>query len=159
MNAQTESPSLLKKLNFSLADASPEYIQRRKRQAMLFMAAAAASIFTSRFAYKSTVSRQYVPLLFHGNHLPPITYNFTSDAAAAVGTGTMLSVSVSSMMIFGACWVMDVSSFKEFGWRMKSLMGGDKKEREISQMPLDEDTEYFENVMESILSGEEQEES
>lgn len=158
MESQLQTTSTLKKLNFALADASPEYIQRRKRQAMFFMAAAAASIFTSRLAYKSTVSRQYVPLLFHGNHLPPITYNFTSDAAAAVGTGTMLSVSVSSMLIFGACWVMDVSSFKEFGWRMKSIMGGDKKEKEISKLPIDEDTAYFENALEEIFSGGELEE-
>lgn len=153
METENEEHSILKKLNFSLANASPEYIQRRKHQAMLFTAAAAASIFTSRFTYKSVISRQYVPTLFHGNHLPPITYNFTADAAIAVGAGTMLCASVSSMLMFGACWIMDVSNFKEFGWRMKVLMGGDKKEQEILAMPIDDDTAFLENALNDIITG------
>lgn len=145
--------SFLRKFNFKLADASPEYIQRRKKQMILFTTAAAVTIFTSRFAYKSTVTRQYVPTLFQGNHMPPLGYNFTTDAAVAVGTGTMLCASVSSMIVFGTCWIMDVSTFKEFGWRMKATMGGIKKEKEYAAMPMDEDSAYIQDGLNDILDG------
>lgn len=153
METEPRLNQTLRKLNFALADALPEYIQRRKKQAVFFMVAAAASIFTSRFAYKSTITRQYIPTLFQGNHLPPLSYNFTSDAAVAVGTGTMLCASVSSMFIFGTCWIVDVSSFKEFGWRMKALMGGDKKEQEVAAAPMDEESAYIQDTLNDILDG------
>lgn len=144
---------LLRQYNFKIADASPEYLERRKKQAVLFMTAAAVTIFTSRFAYKSTITRQYIPTLFQGNHLPPLGYNFTSDAAVAVGTGTMLCASVSSMICFGTCWVLDVSTFREFGWKMKSLMGGTQKEQELADMPMDEDSAYIQDGLNDILDG------
>lgn len=143
----------LRKLNFALADASPEYIERRKKQAALFFVAATASIFTARFAYKSTITRQYIPTLFQGNHLPPLSYNFTTDAAVAVGMGTMLCASVSSMMVFGTCWIADVSLFREFGWRMKALMGGDKREREVAATQIDEESAYIQDTLNDILDG------
>lgn len=143
----------LGKYNFQLANASQEYIERRKKQMMLFMTAAAVTIFTSRFAYKSTVTRQYVPTLFQGNHMPPLSYNFTTDAAVAVGTGTMLCGSVSSMIVFGTCWIMDVSSFQEFGWRMKSVMGGTQRERELALLPVDEETASIQDGLNDILDG------
>lgn len=158
MSSQSESsPSKLqeslRKLNFKVADASPEYIQRRKKQMVLFMTAAAATIFTSRFAYKSTITRQYVPSLFQGNHLPPLSYNFTMDAAVAVGTGTMLCASVSSMLIFGTCWVLDISSFKEFGWRMKSAMGGVSSQLKLADMPMDDESASIQDGLNDILDG------
>lgn len=143
----------LKQYNFKLASASEEYINRRKRQMALFMTSAAVAILTSRFAYKSTITRQYVPTLFQGNHSPPLSFNFTSDAAVAVGTGTMLCGSVSSMMIFGTCWIMDVSSFKEFGWRMKSLMGGYEKQKELAKLPMDEESALIQDGLNDILEG------
>lgn len=145
--------SVLKDWNFKIATASPEYIQRRKTQAMLFLTSAAVTIFASRFAYKSTITRQYVPSLFQGNHMPPLSYNFTTDAAVAVGTGTLLCASVSSMTIFGTCWIMDISSFKEFGWRMKAVMGGTLKEQELAKMEMDEDTAAIQDGINDILDG------
>lgn len=71
----------------------------------------------------------------------------------AVGTGTMLCASVSSMLIFGTCWVTDVLSFKEFGWRMKALMGGDKKEKEVAAAPMDEESAYIQDTLNDILDG------
>lgn len=143
----------LRKYNFKLGSASEDYINRRKRQMALFMTSAAVAILTSRFAYKSTITRQYVPTLFQGNHSPPLSFNFTSDAAVAVGTGTMLCGSVSSMVIFGTCWIMDVSSFKEFGWRMKGLMGGYEKQKELAQMPMDEESALIQDGLNDILEG------
>lgn len=153
--SETTSPviGVLKKYNFKLADASSEYIGRRKKQMMLFMTAAAVTIFTSRFAYKSTITRHFVPSLFQGNHQPPLSYNFTMDATVAVGTGTMLCGSVSSMLAFGTCWILDVSNFKEFGWRMKALMGGTEKEQKLAEMPMDDDTAYIQDGLNDILDG------
>lgn len=152
----TEQSTLNKFLtdyNFKLASATEEYKNRRKRQMMLFMGSAAITIFTSRMAYKSTVTRQYVPTLFQGNHAPPMSYNFTSDAAVAVGTGTLLCGSVSSMIIFGSCWIIDVSTFLEFGWKMKSLMGGYEKERELARLPMDEESALIQDGLNDILDG------
>lgn len=120
---------------------------------VLFMSSAALTIFASRFAYKSTISRQYIPTLFQGNHAPPLSYNFATDAAVAVGTGTLLCGSVSSMVIFGSCWILDVSNFKEFGWKMKSMMGGYEKERELSKLPMDEESAYIQDGLNDILEG------
>lgn len=154
---QTKSPNVinqfLQNYNFKLASASDEYKSRRKQQMILFMTSAAITIFTSRFAYKSTVARQYVPTLFQGNHSPPLGYNFTMDAAVAVGTGTMLCGSVSSMIIFGTCWIIDVSTFKEFGWKMKSIMGGYDKQKELSQIPMDDESSYIQDGLNDILDG------
>lgn len=143
----------LGKLNFKAADASDEYLNRRKIQMIKFMSSAAITIFASRFAYKSTISRQYVPTLFQGNHSPPLSYNFTSDAAVAVGTGTLLCGSVSSMIIFGSCWIMDVSSFQEFGWKMKTLMGGYEKQKELANLPMDEESSMIQDGLNDILEG------
>lgn len=145
--------SFLSKYNFKIADASNEYINRRKKQMMFFMTSAAITIFASRFAYKSTITRQYVPSLFQGNHSPPLSYNFTTDAAVAVGTGTLLCGSVSSMVIFGSCWIMDVSTFKEFGWRMKTIMGGYEREKELSKLPMDEESSMIQDGLNDILEG------
>lgn len=150
---QSQFNKLLSKYNFKLASASDEYKNRRKRQMMLFMGSAAITIFASRIAYKSTITRQYVPSLFQGNHSPPLSYNFTSDAAVAVGTGTLLCGSVSSMFIFGTCWIIDVSNFKEFGWKMKSLMGGYEKQKELSKMPMDEESALIQDSLNDILEG------
>lgn len=144
---------VLAKLNFAVSTASDDYISRRKKQMVLFMTSAAVTIFASRFAYKSTISRQYVPTLFQGNHMPPTGYNFTTDAAVAVGTGTLLCGSVSSMIAFGTCWIVDVSSFKEFGWRMKSLMGGYENEKALAKVPMDEESQAIQDGLNDLLEG------
>ncbi|RLV90058.1 Altered inheritance of mitochondria protein 11 [Spathaspora sp. JA1] len=144
---------ILRTLNFKLADASDEYKQRRQIQMMRFMASAAITIFASRFAYKATITRQYVPTLFQGNHSPPLSYNFATDAAVAVGAGTLLCGSVSGMLIFGGFWCLDISNIKEFGWKMKSLMGGDQKEKQLSEMPMDEESSYIQDSLNDMLEG------
>lgn len=144
---------MLSKLNFKLADASPEYKDRRKKQMGLFLTAAAVTIFTSRFAYKSTISRQYIPTLFQGNHMPPLSYNHAADAAVAVTTGTVICALAFSMVVFGTCWINDVSLFKEFGWRMKEKFGGLKKERELAAMPMDAEAMLIQDGLNDLLEG------
>lgn len=143
----------LQKLHFKLGDASPEYIDRRKKQMMLFLAAAGATIFTSRFAYRTTVTRQYIPTLFQGNHQPPLGYNFAMDAAVAVGTGTMLCGTVLSMIAFGTCWIMDVSTLREFGWRMKAVLGGNENLRQLAQMSMDDESKSIQDGLNDLLEG------
>lgn len=145
--------NLLSKFHFKLASASDDYIQRRKHQAVLFLGAAAATIFSSRFAYKSTVARQFLPTLFQGNHQPPTSYNFVMDAAVAVGAGTMLCGSVTSMVVFGTCWVYDVSSFQEFGWRMKALTGENERQKRLAEMAMDEESAYIQDSINEMLDG------
>ncbi|CUM65439.1 uncharacterized protein PRCAT00003078001 [Priceomyces carsonii] len=152
-SAYGSADGLLHKLNFKIANASDQYKSRRKRQMLLFVSSAALTILASRFAYRSTVSRQYVPTLFQGNHMPPLSYNFTTDAAVAVGTGTLLCGSVASMITFGVCWIIDVSSFKEFGWRMHMLMGGYEKQKALSEIPMDEESATIQDGLNDILEG------
>ncbi|MCH0629399.1 hypothetical protein JNB11_05435 [Kocuria palustris] len=152
-HTQLKERSLLEKFNFKLGDALDEYIRRRNLQMVRFMSAAAVTIFALRFAYKLTITRQYVPTLFQGNHAPPLSYNFTTDAAVAVGTGTLLCGLVSAMMIFGTCWILDVLTFKEFGWRMKLMMGGYEKEKELAKQPMDEESAYIQDSLNDLLEG------
>ncbi|KAI3406475.1 AIM11 [Candida oxycetoniae] len=144
---------ILHKLNFALSDASSEYIQRRKIQMARFFTFSALAIFTTRFIHKQTIIRQYVPTLFQQNHQPPTSYNFTTDAAVAVGAGTLACGTISGMMIFGLAWILDVSSLKEFGYRMKELMGGDVKERELSEMSIDEDVRSLQDGLNDLIEG------
>lgn len=150
---QTFLGRFLREKNFKITQASDEYKSRRKRQMVLFFGTAALSIFASRIAYKSTIARQYIPTFFQGNHAPPLTYNFTADAAVAVATGTILCGSVSSMLIFGFCWIADISHMNEFGWRMKSLLGGYEKQKELAQMPMDQESALVQDSLNDILEG------
>lgn len=138
---------------FKISQASDEYKLRRKNQMMLFMGAAGITILSSRIAYKSTISRQFLPTFFQGNHAPPTSYNFTMDAAAAVGTGTLLATSVTSMIVFGTCWVLDISSFKEFGWKMKRALGGEESLKKLSKQPMDEESKTIQDGLNDLLSG------
>lgn len=116
---------------------------------LLFLICASTTILTSRSAYRSTVSRQFIPRFFQGNHSPPTSYNFTADAAVAVGTGTLLAGSVSGMLITGTCWILDISSFKEFGWKMKSLMGGNN----VKEIIVDQESLEIQQGLNNLLQG------
>lgn len=138
---------------FKLSQASNDYKARRKQQMMLFFTSAGVTILASRFAYKSTKSRQFLPRFFQGNHSPPTSYNFTTDAAIAVGTGSLLAGSVSSMAVFGTCWIIDVSLFKEFGWKMKAMMGGNESMKKIAETPMDEESRVIQDGLNDFLEG------
>jgi hypothetical protein len=145
--------SLISPATWKIAAASDEYKQRRKQQMLKFAGAAVLTLFSTRLAYKSLIARQYLPTLFQGNHHPPTSYSFVTDAAVAVGTGTLLCGTVSSMAIFGTCWIMDVSSFREFGWRMKQVMGGYDRQRELAAQPMDEESEQIQEALNDLLLG------
>lgn len=144
---------ILHKLNFKVADASSEYKTRRKYQMIRFFTFSALSIFTLRLIHKQTIIRQYIPTLFQQNHQPPTSYNFTTDAAVAVGAGTLACGSITRMFVMGTAWILDVSSFKEFGYRMKGLMGGYEKEKALSEMEVDEETKMLQDGLNDLLDG------
>ena len=139
--------------SFKISQASDEYKQRRKTQMLKFFTASAITILTSRFAYRSTIARQYVPTLFQGNHSPPLSYNFTTDAAVAVATGTILCGSVSCMLVLGGFWILDVLNLGEFGWRMKEKLGGLEKEKHLGEMEMDEESRYIQDSLNDLLDG------
>ncbi|KAI5953328.1 AIM11 [Candida jiufengensis] len=144
---------LLHKLNFKIADSSPEYKTRRANQMMKFFAFSALSIFTLRIINKQTIIRQYIPTLFQQNHAPPTSCNFTTDAAVAVGAGTLACGSISGMFMFGIAWILDVSNFKEFGYRMKGIMGGNENLKKLSEMEMDEESRSVQDGLNDLLDG------
>ena len=144
---------ILHKLNFKVADASSEYKTRRKHQMIRFFMFAGLSIFTLRFINKQTKIRQYVPTSFQQNHQPPISNNFTADAAVAIGAGTMACGSITGMIVMGTAWILDVSSLKEFGYRMKGMMGGYEKEKALSEKEVDEETKMLQDGLNDLLDG------
>lgn len=135
--------------NSKINEATDGYRSRRQQQMLLFLICSSTTILTSRFAYRSTVSRQFIPRYFQGNHSPPTSYNFTADAAVAVGTGTLLAASVSGMLVTGTCWILDISSFKEFGWKMKSLMGGNN----VKEVVVDQESLEIQQGLNDLLQG------
>ncbi|KAI5959584.1 AIM11 [Candida pseudojiufengensis] len=144
---------ILHKLNFKIADASSEYKTRRANQMIRFFTFSALSIFTLRIINKQTIIRQYIPTLFQQNHSPPTSYNFTTDAAVAVGAGTLACGSISGMFIFGLAWILDVSNFKEFGYRMKSIMGGYENLQKLNEMEMDEESKLIQDGLNDLLDG------
>lgn len=75
------------------------------------------------------------------------------DAAVAVGTGTLLATSVSSMIVFGTCWVLDISNFKEFGWKMRKVMGGEDRLKQLASEPMDEESKTIQDGLNDLLAG------
>lgn len=71
----------------------------------------------------------------------------------AVGAGTLACGSISGMLMFGTAWILDVSNLKEFGYRMKALMGGDVKEKELSEMKMDDETRALQDGLNDLLEG------
>jgi len=57
------------------------------------------------------------------------------------------------MTVFGLCWILDVSNIKEFGWRMKSMLGGWELEKKLSEAPMDEESSYIQDSLNDILDG------
>ena len=72
---------------------------------------------------------------------------------AAIGYASLLSTSAFGMFIFGTAWVMDISSAKDFGQRMKKFLGGQENQEKIKGMKTDEDTLKVQEGLSSLLEG------
>lgn len=83
---------------------------------------------------------------------PPFSYQ--AEAASALVLGTGLAVGGFSMLIFGSCWLSDISTFPEFSLKARQLMGQDPvPDSKLTNMPLDEDTAKVVDQIEKLLQG------
>lgn len=94
-----------------------------------------------------------VPNMFQLNYKSP-PFSYQAEAASALVFGTGLAVGGFSMLVFGSCWVWDISTFPEFSLKAKLLMGQDSKlDSSLTNMPLDDDTAKVVEQLERLLDG------
>lgn len=74
------------------------------------------------------------------------------DAVKAIGISSMLSVSGFAFGLTGVFWVMNVSGIKQFSQRMKWLLGGENKQKELEKLPVDEEVATLEKGLTDLLS-------
>ena len=134
-----------------LGDASAEYKQRRRRQMFFFYGAAVATYFSAHFVFRGIQSRRYIPNLFNANHRPLPTSPH-SDAMAAVAYSSVLTTSTMASLLFGAGWVFDISSIKEFGKKMENLFGGEQIENGASTIENDKVVDQATKNLEKSIS-------
>lgn len=72
----------------------------------------------------------------------------------AVAHASGLALSGFAMGITGLCWSWDVSTPREFGFKLKKFLGGDVAEQAIVDLPLDEESSSVQDVINKILNGE-----
>jgi hypothetical protein len=94
-----------------------------------------------------------IPQLFNANHIPP-QFSFQRDAIFAVTHASLLATSSFAMAITGVWWSWDVSNIKEFGFKIKRVLGGDSNEQMISDIPLDEESAAVQDAINKFLNGE-----
>ncbi|CAM9016970.1 unnamed protein product [Wickerhamomyces anomalus] len=114
---------------------------------IFFFATTAVTLVSSRLAYRD------VPGLFNANHVPP-PFSFHRDAISAIAYSSVLATSSFAMAIAGVSWTWDVSTVKEFTYKLKTKLGGDEKEKELSEAKLDEESLSLQDAINSFLNGE-----
>ncbi|KAH3680594.1 hypothetical protein WICPIJ_008214 [Wickerhamomyces pijperi] len=137
----------------ALVDYNKQYKERRRNQMIFFFGTTAITLLASRVAYRGVQTRKYIPQLFQANHIPP-AFSFQRDAVLAVTHASVLATSSFAMLISGICWSWDVYSIKEFGYKLKVLLGGEKNEQMLSDMPLDEESASVQDAITKFLNGE-----
>lgn len=90
-----------------------------------------------------------IPNMFQLNYRAP-PFSYRGEAASALVLGTGLATGGLSMMIFGSCWIADISTFPEFSFKLKRLMG---QESDPSQLPMDKETAQVVDQLEQILTS------
>ncbi|KAH3675587.1 hypothetical protein WICMUC_002676 [Wickerhamomyces mucosus] len=146
LNEQVEIPKVLQTI-------SQKHKERRRNQMIFFFGATAVTLLASRIAYRGVQTRKYIPSLFNANHIPP-PFSFQRDAVLAVTHASILATSSFAMLISGICWSWDIYSIKEFGYKVKVLLGGDKNEKKLSDIPLDEESASVQDAINRFLNGE-----
>lgn len=133
-------------------DAVLKYNERRFYQMATFYGFTLLTYIASKIAYRGVISRRYNPTFYQHNHVPP-KFNFYRDAMAAVTHATLLATSTFGMVGAGAFWYYDISSLREFTFRMKKFLGGDEAEKALKALPEDEETKQITSSLDDILSG------
>ncbi|KAL3232859.1 Altered inheritance of mitochondria protein 11 [Nakaseomyces bracarensis] len=105
---------------------------RRTQQLLLLLGSTAYTFAIARITTRSIAMRKYVPKFFQLNtRIAP--FSGKSEAQSALTLSTGLSTGLFAMTITGFCWVMDISSPKEFTEKMKLLLGAKKPNKVIVQ--------------------------
>lgn len=89
--------------------------------------------------------------MFQLNYKPP-TFSYQGEATSALVFGTGLATGGFSMLVFGTCWIWDISTFQEFSLKAKHLMGQDtNSESSLTNMPLDVETAKVVQQLEELF--------
>lgn len=105
------------------------------------------------FSYSRSYTNYFVsdvPNMFQLNYKPP-PFSYKGEATSALALGSGLATGGLAMVIFGGCWIADISTFPEFSFKLKKLMG---QESDSSQFSMDTETTQIINQLERILSSE-----
>ena len=133
-------------------DAVLKYNERRFYQMATFYGFTLATYIASKIAYRGVIKRRYNPTFYQHNHVPP-KFSFYKDAMVAVTHASLLATTSLGMLASGAFWYFDISSLKEFTYRMKIFLGGYDAEKALKDMPEDEETKQITDSLDSILNG------
>lgn len=133
-------------------DAVLKYNERRFYQMATFYGFTLATYIASKIAYRGVIKRRYNPTFYQHNHVPP-KFSFYKDAMVAVTHASLLATTSLGMLASGAFWYFDISSLKEFTYRMKIFLGGYDAEKALKAMPEDEETKQITDSLDSILNG------
>lgn len=91
--------------------------------------------------------------MFNANHVPP-PFSFHKDAISAIAYSSVLATSSFAMAVTGVCWTWDVANVKEFTYKLKKKLGGDEKERQLSESTLDEESVTLQDAINAFINGE-----
>ncbi|CAG60401.1 uncharacterized protein GVI51_I04675 [Nakaseomyces glabratus] len=101
---------------------------RRNLQKLLFFGATSATLAIAALTSRSIATRKYIPTFFQLNTKIP-TFSSKSEAQAALGLSSGLSLGIFAITTTGFCWALDISSASDFKQRMKTLFNTiDEKE-------------------------------
>lgn len=89
--------------------------------------------------------------MFDANQRPP-NFNMMKDAVHAVSNASVLSVSAFTFSLATVSWLADVSTLQEFGHMMKSALGGAQREKELKEMPVENDVAEMESSLNDALT-------
>ncbi|SCU83799.1 LAFA_0D05886g1_1 [Lachancea sp. 'fantastica'] len=128
---------------------SEEYKKRRKQQMMRFFGATVFTLISARLAFRGVQSRKYVPNMFQLNHKPPL-YSFQGEAVSALAFGTGLATGSFGMLVFGSCWLADISSLAEFTVKVRKLMG-EPSAQDLADQTIDPETQQVAKALEDLL--------
>ncbi|SCU95121.1 LAME_0F10814g1_1 [Lachancea meyersii CBS 8951] len=130
---------------------SEEYKKRRKQQMIRFFGATVFTLISARLAFRGVQSRKYVPNMFQLNHKPPL-YSFQGEAISALAFGTGLATGSFGMLVFGSCWLADISSLAEFTIKARKLIG-DPSAQEAAQQPMDQETQQVAKALQDLIES------
>ncbi|KAH3902615.1 related to Altered inheritance of mitochondria protein 11 [Saccharomycodes ludwigii] len=142
-----------------LSAFSDEYKSRRRQQMLRFFGASILTLITARLAFHNIKTRKYVPTLFQNNYkIPPFSYQ--KESLSALAYGTFFSVGGFGMLIFGGCWMANISTLPEFSYKLRCALLGEEgmrelygREQTLKMNPMDKDTKEILDLIENAFDS------